>query len=345
MNVEIYGAGIAGAYFANLLQTGGHYDYRIYEIHKKPDCRCAWGWANFSKVHKYVKYVGLNADDYVLSRPKKAIVNGIEFKIRDVVTFDKIKFIEDLRELLVVEYYHEPPAPFADMVVDATGHKRAIIGQSPYDKMLETRQYRISDAGIDDSYIYIYGKPYGYAWAFPIGDDWHIGAGAFTVDQCYFLLTQLITKYGFKDKGYGICQCKRPIRWAPEVNKVKICASTDLLPSAFVAIGEAGGFTSGFGEGNTLAMETAFCLYRAIDSYPDDPARAALYYVNLATKETEWIKVQYDFIRTLNKSWFKALFKVPKVIKIANMRNLETSVWAGLKLMWSLRGDGHGQGL
>ena len=138
-------------------------------------------------------------------------------------------------------------------------------------------------------------------------------------------------------KMYGInyldleCGCKSPIIWDPDV-----CCWIPYGTQFIVAIGEAGGFVSAFGEGNTLAMETAMCFYRALKENTLT-LDVIIAYLKHVSEETKWIRTQYDFVKTLNKSWFKALFKVPKVIKVANMRNLDVSVWDGLKLLWSLR--------
>ena len=330
--LEIFGAGMAGCYLGCLLDRSG-YDYVVYEKYKNKHCpsECAFGWANYSKVKQLCKLIDVNSDDYVLARPKKAIVNGIEFKIRDVVIFDKPKFINDLRNEINVVY--QVPSSFtADLIVDATGQYRALFGRNGI-KTLSTVQHKVYLSELDSENIYIYGKPYGYAWAFPLGaDKWHIGAGGFTEEQARALMDRLKAEY---DIGYTvgnmICVCRSPIIWDYGIPFVRKHGNRYI-----VAIGEAGGFVSAFGEGNTLALETAKCLFDAVrdNSNLDDAVRQ---YEEQVKKETAWLNVQYDFVRTLNRSWFKALFKVRKVIRIANMRNLDASFWNGLKLMWRLR--------
>ena len=327
--LEIFGAGMAGCYLGCLLDKSG-YDYIVYEKYKNKHCpsECAFGWANYSKVKQLCKLIDVNSDDYVLARPKKAIVNDIEFKIRDVVIFDKPRFINDLRSKINV-VYQVPPDFVADLIVDATGQYRALFNDMSNLTVLVTKQMKVK-TNLDQNNIYIYGKPYGYAWAFPLGDEWHIGAGSFTMNQVLYLIKKLNSEYGI---GYydANCNCKSLIIWNYGIPFVRKHGNRYI-----VAIGEAGGFVSAFGEGNTLALETAKCLFDAVrdNSNPDDAVRQ---YEEQVKKETAWLNVQYDFVRTLNKNWFKALFKVRKVIRIANMRNLDASVWSGLKLMWRLR--------
>jgi len=338
MKIEIFGAGIAGAYLANLFERDGGIDYTIYEKSKNTHCpsHCAFGWANYSKVKKLCKLVDVNSDDYVAARPKKAIVNGIEMKIRDVVTFDKTKFILDLRDMVKVQPSPDKYLLDADLFVDATGHKRAMFDDSKYVVRLKTKQYRVKDITLDEDYIYIYAKRYGYAWVFPLGDkEWHVGAGGLEGYDINSLLSRLAIEY---DIEFDIltCACKSPIIWNYGIPFYRWF--DDGTNRAVVAIGEAGGFTSAFGEGNTLALETAKCLYDAICYYGDfEPEDVVLKYIDLVKKETAWVKPQYDFVKALNKNWFLGLLKVLSVIKVANMRNLEASLWTGLKLMWELR--------
>ena len=336
MRVDIYGAGMAGAYLANLFEKE-EIKYDLYEKNlKNKHCpsHCAFGWANYSKVKKLCKYVGIDSEDYVLARPKKAIVNDVEMKIRDVVTFDKTRFIFDLRDRVKVQPSPRVLSPITDLHVDATGHRRAFVGFDDRNiTKLKTKQYRLKDVTLDEDYIYIFAKRYGYAWAFPLGDnEWHVGAGGFTMEQVEFLLKNLVWTYGINYIKMK-CGCKSPIIWDYGISCWKPYGTGHI-----VAIGEAGGFVSAFGEGNTLALETAKCLYDAICYYGDFGLEdVVLKYIDLVKKETAWIKPQYDFVKALNKNWFLGLLKVPSVIKVANMRNLDTSVWDGLKLMWKLR--------
>jgi len=331
MKIEIFGAGMAGCYLACLLERSEH-NYKIYEKYKNSKCPspCAFGWANYSKVKKLCNLIDVDSDSYVLMRPKEAIVNGIDFKIRDVVIFDKPRFINDMRKSLDVVY--EVPNNYSgDLIVDATGHSRALLRGVDI-KYLVTKQYRAKVSKLDSDCIYIYAKPYGYAWAFPLSkDEWHIGAGGFTQEQVNFLIGQLNKTYEIKFNDIE-CACKSPIIWDYTVSYFK-----QIYGNNIVGIGEAGGFVSAFGEGNTLALETAKCLHEAIEYGADDIDLIIDIYSDLVWKETSWVIIQYDFVETLNESWFKALFKVRDVIKVANMRNLDASVWKGLKLMWRLR--------
>ena len=348
MMIDIYGAGMAGCFFASLLEKEG-LSYNLYEKVRKTKCpsKCAFGWANYSKVKELCKLIDVDSDEYVLVRPKKAIVNGIELKIRDVVIFDKPRFINDLRNRLMI-LYNIPSHFIGDLIVDATGHNRALFDDSKYVTRLKTRQAKVKLPDFDENCIYIYAKRFGYAWAFPLDDKWwHLGAGAFTNSQVSFLLEGFGTFYDVKTPLELDCQCKSPIIWDYGIPFWRMIMTPEAI-HYIVAIGEAGGFVSAFGEGNTLALETAKCLYDAILYSIDysersrgerkpDCCEIVIKYEELVTKETAWLEPQYDFVKTLNKSWFEALFKLPRVLKIANRRNLDVSIWGGLKLLWRVR--------
>ena len=73
MNIQVYGAGIAGTYLHELLSQA-NYNVSIYDVRSEPDCRCAWGIA-YSEGKELYKEIGINLDEYVLSKPKYLIIN------------------------------------------------------------------------------------------------------------------------------------------------------------------------------------------------------------------------------------------------------------------------------
>jgi len=346
MKVVIFGAGMAGGYLANLLEWED-INYTVYEKFRDRKCPspCAYGWANYSSVRKLCKHIGISSDEYVVCRPKKALINGVEVGVRDVVTFDKPRFIFDLRNGINITY-SEPDTSEADLLVDATGHERALLGNDDC-FYLPTKQFKVRNRDLDEDYLYIYARPYGYAWAFPVGDGlWHVGAGAFSQPQAELLIEFLKREYDII-LGKVKCGCKSKIIWSYGIPFVRF-AHPKIGQKPIVGIGEAGGFVTAFGEGNTLALETARCLHKAIlysveygisvrGRAKPDAVEVLIKYEEIVKKETAWLNIQYDFVETLNKSWFKALLKLPRVVKIAKKRNIDASVWAALKLLLSLR--------
>ena len=329
MRVAIFGAGMAGTYLAKLLAKDD-ISYTLFDKRDRPSCFCAWGWAGFKQVKEFVKGIGYNADDYVLVRPKKAWVNGVEVKIKNVVTFDKLKWLEDMwkDEVIVVNHVAYDPTDY-NLVVDATGTARAVMGKPENDRLLHTVQFRAKSFMLDEDYIYVYGRPYGYAWYFPLSDGWwHIGAGAYTRQQADYLLRRILEEVPALHYG-DTCQCAAKIRYVvPGV----IPVIEESYPPK-VAIGEAGGFVSGFGEGNTLAMETATILHGCMKEYTS-PYIIAKEYGHRVLEATEWIWRQHEFVKALSRGFWPALSAAKDVIKIANWRSIEISKWQALRILW-----------
>jgi len=343
MKIFIVGAGVAGSYLGRLLSSTD-YEYLIYEKRKNPDCRCAWGWSRFSEVKRLLRKVGFSADDYVLSRPKTLIANGVEFKVRDVVTFDKPRFISDMRSGLNIKYVDidlDLIPQQESLIVDASGNKRAVMrnfDDISKPMIMRTIQSKVK-TDLNEDCIYIFAKRFGYAWAFPLGDSlWHIGAGSIRDGGEITLVDGLKKKYGI-EFDEPICTCSKSILWQPDVLKALY---SKLRRCGYVAIGEAGGFVTAVGEGNTLAMETAECLYEAIKlSYDQTGRKDSILnildnYLDLVSKRTYWIYPQHDFFRTLNKSRIKALLKFRKILSAPNTRDLEASIGKSILFLLSV---------
>ncbi|MCD6406379.1 NAD(P)/FAD-dependent oxidoreductase [Candidatus Aerophobetes bacterium] len=333
MKIAIFGAGMAGTYLAKLLRKEG-ITYTLFDKRDRPSCFCAWGWAGFRQVKEFAKAIGYNADEYVLVRPKRAWINGVEVKIKNVVTFDKIKWLEDMwkDEVIVLNHMAYDPAEY-DLVVDATGTARAVMGKSEYDRLLHTIQFKAKSSILDEDYIYVYGRPYGYAWYFPLGDGWwHIGAGAYVRQQADYLLRRILEEVPVLHYG-DACQCAAKIRYVVP-GAIPIVDMHPYPPK--VAIGEAGGFVSGFGEGNTLAMETATVLYECIRDYPNNSVLAANEYKKRVLEKTLWVGRQYRFVWALSRGFVPALLVAKDVIKIANWRSIEISKWQALRILWKI---------
>ena len=180
MQIQIYGAGIAGSYLYELLSQNG-FNVKIYDLRSKPDCRCAWG-IMYSEAKELYKQIGINLDDYILSKPKEVIINNkIILKNKNVVIFDRKKLLEDLWRDFKFEKTD------ADIVVDATGCSRAILPKIENDSIYCTVQ-SIEKHDLDEN-IYIQMRKTGYAWAFPLGNGWPIvskGFGIFGSDISSF---------------------------------------------------------------------------------------------------------------------------------------------------------------
>ncbi|MEM4503725.1 MAG: NAD(P)/FAD-dependent oxidoreductase, partial [Archaeoglobaceae archaeon] len=85
--IQIYGAGVAGTFLYYLLFKNG-YRVSIFDVRKSPDCRCGWGIA-YKEARELYSEIEVNLDDFILTRPEKVVVNGIELKNNGIAIFDK----------------------------------------------------------------------------------------------------------------------------------------------------------------------------------------------------------------------------------------------------------------
>jgi len=320
MKISIFGAGMAGTYLAKLLEG----NCELFDISRFPRCSCAYGLI-YGKAKELTSKIWIDLDEYVLSRPEEVEINGISVKNRNVVIFDKKKWLSDLWNELNVRSLGDSVFSDADLKVNSTGR----YGRR-FDRYLVTRQYKKKIPDLDEN-LYIFSNAEGYAWAFPLGDHvFHVGAGAKNTSTTLDLLQKLLSKHKIPDK--SICECWGKIRY--------IIPSWETLfwppDGDWVAIGEAGGFVSAFGEGNLLAMETANILYEVLDKYGFDENfihRIKSDYGFRVIGETQWIKKQHEFVDALGKGFWNSLTKLPGILRIAKSRSVELSLTDGIKIL------------
>ncbi|WP_290595966.1 MULTISPECIES: NAD(P)/FAD-dependent oxidoreductase [unclassified Archaeoglobus] len=304
MNIQIYGAGIAGTYLFHLLSENG-YKVSIWDKRKEPDCRCAWGIV-YKEAKRFYSEIGLNFDDYVLLKPRYVVANGLWLKNRDIVIFDKKRLLSDLWVDLSVSDNPE-------LIIDATGVSRAFLPPIHEDRVLPTSQC-IEKHDVEEN-IYIQMEKTGYAWAFPLGErKWHVGAGNVEREKIPVFINKLREKYGFEESERA-CQCSA---------KVRLLQPSKCLPFVsgnIVGVGEAIGCVSGAGEGNAPSLASAMILFDCIN-------RGNLSeYEGRILKELEWVEVEQRFVDAmLNNKYLSAIRLLPKIIAIENGRTVQHSV-------------------
>lgn len=299
MRVQIHGAGIAGSYLFMLLKE--HAEVGVREISKAVDCNCAWGIA-YKQAKELYSLIGINFDDYVLSKPKFAIANGIEMKNKNIVTFDRKRLLSDLwRE---IEFKNLD----AEIQVDATGTSRALLPSIKNDSIYFTVQ-SIEKHNFDEN-IYAYGRRTGYAWAFPLGDNrWHIGAGDLSYERAAELVEEMRKFYGFSDSEKS-CQCKAKIRLLPP-SKCRPIVYRNIF-----GVGEAIGCVSGFGEGNAPSLECAKILADCMINSELEK------YEKRVLKNFGWIEIEHRFVKDLQEGRrLSALLKLPRIALIERKRS------------------------
>ncbi len=315
--IRIFGAGVAGCFLAHLLE-----DYKVEVVERYPNScpHCAFGWARYDTVRKMHKLIGVNTEDYIYHKIKRAVVNGVELKVKNVATFDKREYIKDMRDGINLINW-EPTCWYSDtkVLIDATGYRRSIISKclgtcpegATQDMLITCVQERLRS--FTEPVIYIYGNRNGYAWAFPLDDTWHVGAGSKRgMTDAELLVRRLLATIPV-DFGKRRCKCVAPVM---HVDPLELSVDHPCAPIAakihgipVITIGEAAFCTNGVGEGNTSAVESAYLTYGALKStYPwnDSDGLVKQYMANMA-QLWKRIHISYERTRAIEKGFWNAL--------------------------------------
>lgn len=312
--IHVYGAGLGGSFLCNLFDKIG-VDYIVYDkskVYKEP---CAYGFM-YRQTKNLLKYIKMDINDYLLSKPNTIYINNVPLKVKNICILDKYKLVNDMRETLEIK--DDINIRKEDYKIDFTGHHRAVI--SKYINKNVRKSICIQKKVMCDisDEILIYAKKYGYAWLFPLGDNvCHIGAGVYTTEDAtekiHNLIDNLLDSYTITIEK-ELCSCKSEVIFD---HFMKIGFYTK--EGNTIALGEAGGFISAFGEGNEPALRTALYMAKLIKNH--DFHEACEIFKNKVRKDMKWIINQYGFVESLNKSYLSSLFRLIDIININKKRS------------------------
>lgn len=304
--IQIYGAGVAGTFLYYLLFKKG-YDVSIFDVRTSPDCRCGWGIA-YEEAKSLYSEIDVKIDEFILTKPEKVIVNGLELRNRGIAVFDKLRLLKELWRNL------EFGENNAKLIVDATGAKRAYLPKIANDRLVPTLQFMEKQNSEEN--IYIYFEKHGYAWAFPLGDLWHIGAGSIFENRIPELIEKLRLRFGFERKK-STCNCGAKIRMLPP-SKCR-----PFVHGNVVGVGEAIGCVSGAGEGNVPALRCAKILCDYIENLES--------YEKKVLKELYWIEREQRFLESVLRG-LPAIHLLFKIISHERKRLVEHSLLDFLRI-------------
>lgn len=289
MKVAIAGAGLTGSYLYRLLVSQGH---GVHLFDKRPGTKCgvtpcAWGTSRgFAEL---AKAAGLDASRYVLTRSDHIVMDGLRIRA-DLTTFDKKKFIEDLRQGAHVDY-SEPDLREYDRLIDSTGVERAFLPPIRDDVVLRCVQYRIkTDVPLANE---VRLRGIGYAWCFPLSNkEFHVGCGSLLLDP-----RRVIEELGWagdsSSRGGVLCACKGSVRLSGPQRSLPFVA--DGNGREVWGVGEAIGCVAPLaGDGIIPGMRSVQLLME----FWDDPAA----YTKAILREFGWMKDERGVIDKLRSN-------------------------------------------
>lgn len=277
------GAGVSGSYLANLLQD---HELEVYDGSNQRGCRCGWG-SSETLLRAKVEKVGLDLGDYILCKPKWAVLNGIRFRVANGIIIDKRGMLRDLTKNIKVRphYVTFNEFPKADIIVNATAKPL-----NP-EQICYTIQWKMKILSLPEKTVFLWFSPkrIGYGWIFPLdphGNCFHVGAGSLygTMDAIA-LVKEMLDGYNLYNfhilKTY--CGCQKELHFGQNL---------PIFQDNVVSIGEAVGCVHPLtGEGILPSIRSAELLAESLHE-PTFP-------MNYAFKIEEIIQEYQDSFQAL----------------------------------------------
>ena len=302
----IYGAGISGslAALSVLNNLGNDWEVYIYEKNTDKPCDkdCGWVWLKYNEVkelHSSLN-VGIDPEDYVLEHISDVVVHDTKIRVGNVVVFNRPRYIKALRDSLKDHFVSSPDEVNPDLVIDATGSQRAIIGSENENiTKIYAKVHRIRlKKDLDPRTIYVYVDSIkGYACLSHIKDDyWRIGAGSIyegpfggreaeVTRQLLNLCKKLrITKDDIVEES---CSCEGELIH----DRPSKISYTD--GEKTIAIGEAAGYISAFGDGCATSIYSVDDLLRAMKE-SNDVKEIIKKYGEYRSKTLSYLEFEYN---------------------------------------------------
>lgn len=239
MKIAVVGIGVAGAYLMNRLSDA--HDNRVVGFERLPeiqhDAVCAWATCK-NVMSGLVKNCGLNFEEYILHSGKHMKVdlgsigskngkdddnNNIDIRLKGMVSYDKLKLIQDMMKGTKIEFGKIPKKENLesefDIIIDSTGFHRNYLPKLENDTWIPCIQYKVKyDIGktpFDDFYLKAFPSMTGYFWYFPLGNGYaHIGAGDFERKKNNKFVDEFLNRH----KCQVVKKVGRPVRITPPVN-------------------------------------------------------------------------------------------------------------------------------
>ncbi|MEM0158441.1 MAG: hypothetical protein QW812_02895 [Thermoplasmataceae archaeon] len=268
--ITIAGGGVSGTYLGLLLKNSG-FSVKVFDP-ARSDRYIPCGYAtNYHLMREMLSRINVEFDDYVLSVGKKVTFardggREVEFQCDGLCTYDKNRLSRDLnRELGTVA--SKPGIGTGSTIVDCTGISRYYLGPARSDFTMRTREYLTARSKHEDFYFRYFKNGRGYYWEFPLGGEFHLGAGSDSLD---------LIDASLKDVA-GIRITGRDIRLRLTLDEIS--------KGNVIGCGESIGTVSPItGEGILPSMECSFILFQALSASQDIETVISKYRENLSIK-------------------------------------------------------------
>jgi flavin-dependent dehydrogenase len=255
VRIAIAGAGVAGCYIYRQLRHYGRHDVDIFDVRHRIACGihpCGFGVDH--NLDPLLRRVGLDPRAYAVHRPPRVLLEGIPAKTT-VYMIDKPRLLRDLLDSAPIRYDPIEPGQY-DLVVDATGEKRAYAPPLPDDLKARVAQWRVRvDSASPTLFAPTRGIP-GYAWVMPLdeaGTEVHVGVGCRVGAQVSSrqLVEHVLSPLAVKQT---VCACGARIRLSgPDFARI--------VDGNVWAVGEAAGLVGPTsGAGIVYALQSGLAL-------------------------------------------------------------------------------------
>ncbi len=324
MKIAIVGAGLTGSYLYRLLAPREH---TVHLFDKAPATRCGispCAWGTSKGFAELVRVVGLSPSDYILARSDHVLFDGMKIGA-ELITFDKKRFIEDLRGDAEIRYM-VPNLRDYDRVIDCTGATRAFLPPALDDIVLRCVQYRVRSSRPLENEISMRGI--GYSWRFSLSQgEYHVGCGNLILDS-----RQVLQDLGWIGKGSPhmetICACSGDVRLAAPQFSQPCISRTDEYE--VWGVGEAVGCVAPLaGDGIVPGMKSVMLLLK----HWGDPAA----YTRSLLREFGWMRAERKVIDRLRRRESLGLVDAWTLKRNSKRMSMAVKLWQASALMKHLQ--------
>ncbi len=283
---EIHGAGVAGSYLYNRLDSEG-FEVRIKDP-KVENYYIPCGFAsNSSRLKPYLSKAGIDFESIVLDQGRGVTIEGHKFppfKVdeSDICTIDKMGMENQFLKWKLPERNGRMDA--SGYHIDATGITRAFLPKPMNDTRMFAIEKICKTSEHDDFYFYFFPRGTGYFWSFPIKDGFHIGAGGINLGEVKRYLEPHAAEK----------TVSRNIRMSPILENI--------VSGNVIGVGESIGYISPvLGEGIVPALESAEILFQIIRR-ESDFKEISLSYEREVTKKLQTYRRISELVKNVQNS-------------------------------------------